>query len=188
MDFSSCKYHFLFLFSSFVSLYVFAVLQNFFHLFPLTEHCAETTLRRHRVSPRSSVRDRRLRRAVQAQFCGVSGLHRGRGRGLVHRRHHECPPRPRRCHHTRRFVVLIRGSVPKMPLKWDDHFPPHYFCLHADMIYVAGGFDGSRRHTSMERYDPNIDQWSMLGDMQTAREGAGLVVASGLIYCLGKEV
>lgn len=53
------------------------------------------------------------------------------------------------------------------------------------MIYVAGGFDGSRRHTSMERYDPNIDQWSMLGDMQTAREGAGLVVASGLIYCLG---
>lgn len=54
------------------------------------------------------------------------------------------------------------------------------------MIYVAGGFDGSRRHTSMERYDPNIDQWSMLGDMQTAREGAGLVVASGLIYCLGK--
>ena len=34
---------------------------------------------------------------------------------------------------------------------------------------------------------PNIDQWSMLGDMQTAREGAGLVVASGLIYCLGME-
>lgn len=55
------------------------------------------------------------------------------------------------------------------------------------MIYVAGGFDGSRRHTSMERYDPNIDQWSMLGDMQTAREGAGLVVASGLIYCLGMD-
>jgi kelch-like protein 12 len=55
------------------------------------------------------------------------------------------------------------------------------------MIYVSGGFDGSRRHTSMERYDPNIDQWSMLGDMQTAREGAGLVVASGVIYCLGTQ-
>ena len=55
------------------------------------------------------------------------------------------------------------------------------------MIYVSGGFDGSRRHTSMERYDPNIDQWSMLGDMQTAREGAGLVVASGVIYCLGVQ-
>lgn len=56
------------------------------------------------------------------------------------------------------------------------------------MIYVSGGFDGSRRHTSMERYDPNIDQWSMLGDMQTAREGAGLVVASGVIYCLGAHL
>lgn len=55
------------------------------------------------------------------------------------------------------------------------------------MIYVSGGFDGSRRHTSMERYDPNIDQWSMLGDMQTAREGAGLVVAGGVIYCLGVD-
>ena len=40
----------------------------------------------------------------------------------------------------------------------------------------------------MERYDPNIDQWSMLGDMQTAREGAGLVVASGVIYCLGVRI
>ncbi|KAJ7331856.1 hypothetical protein JRQ81_014036 [Phrynocephalus forsythii] len=59
-----------------------------------------------------------------------------------------------------------------------------WYCV-ADMIYVSGGFDGSRRHTSMERYDPNIDQWSMLGDMQTAREGAGLVVANNVIYCLG---
>lgn len=66
-------------------------------------------------------------------------------------------------------------------------FPFLLHLISTDMIYVAGGFDGSRRHTSMERYDPNIDQWSMLGDMQTAREGAGLVVASGLIYCLGMD-
>lgn len=61
-----------------------------------------------------------------------------------------------------------------------------WYCV-TDMIYVSGGFDGSRRHTSMERYDPNIDQWSMLGDMQTAREGAGLVVANNIIYCLGRS-
>uniref|UniRef100_A0A2K6AB82 BTB domain-containing protein n=1 Tax=Mandrillus leucophaeus TaxID=9568 RepID=A0A2K6AB82_MANLE len=54
-----------------------------------------------------------------------------------------------------------------------------------DMIYVSGDFDGSRCHTSMEWYDPNIDQWSMLGDMQAAQEGAGPVVASGVIHCLG---
>uniref|UniRef100_A0A8C5JJJ6 Kelch like family member 12 n=1 Tax=Junco hyemalis TaxID=40217 RepID=A0A8C5JJJ6_JUNHY len=51
-------------------------------------------------------------------------------------------------------------------------------------VFCSLGLSG-RRHTSMERYDPNIDQWSMLGDMQTAREGAGLVVANGVIYCLG---
>lgn len=89
-------------------------------------------------------------------------------------------------------VILVPSL--KSPVIFFVHL--HFSCLMrelwcywllTDMIYVAGGFDGSRRHTSMERYDPNIDQWSMLGDMQTAREGAGLVVASGLIYCLGME-
>ena len=69
---------------------------------------------------------------------------------------------------------------------WCSMCSAHRCSVVADMIYVSGGFDGSRRHTSMERYDPNIDQWSMLGDMQTAREGAGLVVANGVIYCLGR--
>ena len=53
------------------------------------------------------------------------------------------------------------------------------------MIYVCGGFDGSVRHTSMERYDPLIDQWSLLSDMSIGREGAGLVVANDIIYCIG---
>ena len=53
------------------------------------------------------------------------------------------------------------------------------------MIYVCGGFDGTVRHTSMERYDPQIDQWSMLGNMNIGREGAGLVVANDMIYCIG---
>ena len=68
-----------------------------------TEHCTEAALRCHRVSPRSGLRDRRLRRALAAQLRGVPGLHRGRGRGLVHRRHHECTPGPRRGHDTRRW-------------------------------------------------------------------------------------
>lgn len=91
------------------------------------------------------------------------------------------PPHSEVCHHLPRFCSKAVAWVGQ----W---FYSSLFFLMKDMIYVAGGFDGSRRHTSMERYDPNIDQWSMLGDMQTAREGAGLVVASGLIYCLGNEV
>ena len=54
-----------------------------------------------------------------------------------------------------------------------------------DLIYVCGGFDGSVRHTSMERYDPTIDQWTMLTSMSTGREGAGLVVANDMLYCIG---
>ena len=55
----------------------------------------------------------------------------------------------------------------------------------ADLIFVCGGFDGTMRHTSMERYDPNIDQWSVLRSMNTGREGAGLVVANDGLYCIG---
>ena len=53
------------------------------------------------------------------------------------------------------------------------------------MIHVAGGFDGTVRHTSMERYDPTIDQWTSLNPMSIGREGAGLVLASDMIYCIG---
>ena len=41
------------------------------------------------------------------------------------------------------------------------------------------------RHTSMERYDPTIDQWSVLSNMNIGREGAGLVLATDNIYCIG---
>jgi len=37
----------------------------------------------------------------------------------------------------------------------------------------------------MERYDPNIDQWSLLRSMSTGREGAGLVLANDMLYCIG---
>jgi len=37
----------------------------------------------------------------------------------------------------------------------------------------------------MERYDPTIDQWTMLASMSTGREGAGLVVANDMLYCIG---
>lgn len=71
-----------------------------------TEHCAEKALRRHSVSTRSSLRDRRLRRALEAQLRGVPGLHGGWGWRLVHRRHHECAPWPRWRYDTRRWVNI----------------------------------------------------------------------------------
>ena len=57
--------------------------------------------------------------------------------------------------------------------------------LPSDQVYVCGGFDGTVRHTSMERYDPILDQWSIVGNMRVGREGAGLVMANDMMYCIG---
>ena len=37
----------------------------------------------------------------------------------------------------------------------------------------------------MECYDPTIDQWSLVGEMSMAREGAGLANLDGVLYCVG---
>ena len=52
-------------------------------------------------------------------------------------------------------------------------------------IYVAGGFDGSIRHTTVECYDPTIDRWTIVGETSTGREGAGVVNMDETLYCLG---
>ena len=52
-------------------------------------------------------------------------------------------------------------------------------------IYVAGGSDGSVRHKSAECYDPTIDRWTVVGETNIGREGAGLVNMDGALYCVG---
>ena len=50
---------------------------------------------------------------------------------------------------------------------------------------MAGGFDGTTRHTSVECYDPTIDRWTLVSEMQAPREGAGLANLDGILYCVG---
>lgn len=126
VDFSSCKY----IFFSFCFFLCFCHLYFFFPpLLPVTEYCKKTALRRHGVPPRSSVCNWRLWWTVPAQFCGVSGLHCGWGRGLVHCRHHECPPWTCWRHNTWRFVILMQGFIPKLSLKSENNFSPNDFAL-----------------------------------------------------------
>ncbi|XP_071490292.1 kelch-like protein 12 [Diadema antillarum] len=56
---------------------------------------------------------------------------------------------------------------------------------YKDLIYVAGGFDGDSRHSSVETYDPLIDRWTTATPMSVSREGAGLVSTNGVIYSIG---
>ena len=37
----------------------------------------------------------------------------------------------------------------------------------------------------MECYDPTIDRWTLVSEMQTSREGAGLTNLDGILYCVG---
>ena len=41
------------------------------------------------------------------------------------------------------------------------------------LLYAVGGFDGTQRLNSMERYDPEKDEWTNLASMKTTRSGAG---------------
>uniref|UniRef100_UPI003467EF7F SAKe6EEtal n=1 Tax=synthetic construct TaxID=32630 RepID=UPI003467EF7F len=56
-------------------------------------------------------------------------------------------------------------------------------------IYAVGGYDGSPDgHThlnSVEAYDPERDEWSLVAPMNTRRSGVGVAVLDGHIYAVG---
>lgn len=41
------------------------------------------------------------------------------------------------------------------------------------LLYAVGGFDGVRRLSSVERYDPETDTWSEVAPLNRPRSGAG---------------
>ena len=51
---------------------------------------------------------------------------------------------------------------------------------------MAGGFDGTSRHASMELYDVANDKWTLLDSTSVCREGAGLI-SLGLFAFLYKK-
>lgn len=40
-------------------------------------------------------------------------------------------------------------------------------------LYVVGGADGTQRMSSMEKYHPEENRWSLCAPMSTQRSGAG---------------
>lgn len=47
------------------------------------------------------------------------------------------------------------------------------------LIYACGGFDGTNRHCSVERYNPVRNQWQMVADMNSVRSDAGAAGVEG---------
>lgn len=46
-------------------------------------------------------------------------------------------------------------------------------CLGA-AIYAVGGLDDSTCYSLVERYDPSVDQWTMVANMNIPRGGVGV--------------
>lgn len=61
------------------------------------------------------------------------------------------------------------------------------FSFVLGMLFVAGGYDRGI-HTdraSVECYDPKLDQWIFVTELEKARSGLGLVSLDGCIYAVG---
>jgi len=52
-------------------------------------------------------------------------------------------------------------------------------------VYICGGFDGTSSLNSVEIYDPETDEWTMISSMEKHRSASGVVVVDGQIYAIG---
>ena len=52
------------------------------------------------------------------------------------------------------------------------------------LIYAIGGFDGQQRLKTVERYDPNTNQWTMMAPMNEQRSDASATSLQGRVRAL----
>ena len=56
---------------------------------------------------------------------------------------------------------------------------------HTDHIYAVGGRDDASELSSVERYNPEANEWSKVVSMKSRRSGVGLAVVNGLLMAIG---
>ncbi|XP_078491173.1 kelch-like protein 12 [Ciona intestinalis] len=61
------------------------------------------------------------------------------------------------------------------------------FCSinYTDQLYSLGGWDGKQVISSVERYDPSLDEWKDVASMQTPRQWFVAVVFNNVVYAIG---
>ncbi|KAK9502604.1 hypothetical protein O3M35_011343 [Rhynocoris fuscipes] len=55
-------------------------------------------------------------------------------------------------------------------------------------VYAVGGWEGSFRLDSVERYDPATNTWTLVTPMKTALTSAAVVAADGMLYVTGGAI
>lgn len=53
-------------------------------------------------------------------------------------------------------------------------------------VYAAGGWEGSFRLDSVERYDPATNRWTLIEPMKMAVTSPAIIGHNGLLYVTGK--
>lgn len=54
-----------------------------------------------------------------------------------------------------------------------------------DCLYVCGGYDGVTSLNTVECYQPDKDEWSVVASMIKHRSAGGVAAFEGFIYALG---
>ena len=53
-------------------------------------------------------------------------------------------------------------------------------------IYAVGGWEGTGRLDSIERYDPQLNIWSYVAPMKMAVTSPAVVASDGYLYVIGQ--
>lgn len=54
-------------------------------------------------------------------------------------------------------------------------------------VYAVGGWEGSYRLDSVERYDPSTNSWSLIEPMKMAVTSPAVIAHEGMLYVTGMQ-
>lgn len=59
---------------------------------------------------------------------------------------------------------------------------------HNGLVYAIGGFDGTNRLSTVERYNPKKNQWTIISPMIVPRSDASACTLKDRIYATGDKI
>ncbi|EEC04199.1 ring canal protein, putative, partial [Ixodes scapularis] len=85
----------------------------------------------------------------------------------------------------------VRCFNPVFPSRWTERACMHVARCYVSVavlegkIYALGGYDGDRRTNTAERYDPVINTWTLIAEMNDQRSDACATVVDNKVYIVG---
>ena len=58
-------------------------------------------------------------------------------------------------------------------------------CLFSGSLYAVGGHDGANYLKTVEKYNPETNQWTYVASMGARRGGVGVATLGGCLYATG---